>query len=270
MTPLGTLFDFSGRSVLVTGASGGLGSGIASVFAEAGARIFIHYYKDREGAQALQESLPGPMQHVCLQADGSSEEDVLRCMQEIASLCGESGLSVLVNNAGVYPSCSLVEMGLSSWQRVMNTNLTSIHLFTMQAANIMKHGSSIINIASIEGLRPVKGHAHYAVSKAAAIHYTMAAALELAPRGIRVNAISPGLVDRPGLASEWPEGYAKYCATAPLGRTGHAREIGYACLFLASKAADWITGTNLIVDGGVSARAAQDYDLVSDSITSRQ
>jgi glucose 1-dehydrogenase/3-oxoacyl-[acyl-carrier protein] reductase len=85
----------------------------------------------------------------------------------------------------------------------------------------------------------------------------MAAALELAPLGIRVNSVSPGLVDRPGLVEDWPEGYKRYVSAALLGRVGTPDEIGYSCLFLASKAADWITGVNLVVDGGASVVAPQ-------------
>ncbi|MHB0854497.1 MAG: SDR family NAD(P)-dependent oxidoreductase [Rectinema subterraneum] len=257
MSTISDLFDFTGKTVLVTGASGGLGAGIARVFAAAGAAILIHFHSGRERAENLRDSLPGPGRHECVQADGSSENEIGCCMKQVARLCGESGLSVLINNAGVYPSSALLDTDLATWHAVMDTNLSSMHLFTREAAKIMRPGSAIVNIASIEGLKPVRAHAHYAVSKAAVIHYTMAAALELAPLGIRVNSVSPGLVDRPGLVEDWPEGYKRYVSAAPLGRVGTPDEIGYSCLFLASKAADWITGVNLVVDGGASVVAPQ-------------
>ncbi|MGA2546617.1 MAG: SDR family NAD(P)-dependent oxidoreductase [Rectinemataceae bacterium] len=252
------LFDFTGKTVLVTGASGGLGAGIARVFAEAGASVLLHFRADRAEAERIRAGLPGPGRHVCLQAEGSDEEGVKRCIEQAARLAGDSGLSVLVNNAGIYPSMPLLDIDLSAWREVFDANLSSTHLFTRAAARVMRPGAAIVNIASVEGLRPVRAHAHYAASKAAVIHYTMAAALELAPLGIRVNAVSPGLVDRPGLAEDWPDGYRRFVAAAPLGRVGSPEEVGQACLFLASGAAAWITGANLVVDGGASVRAPQD------------
>ncbi len=258
MKTIAELYDFSGKTILVTGASGGLGAGIAGVFARAGASVLLHYRSDRETAERLREALPGPGRHECLKAEGADEGEVSRCIEEAARLSGVSGLSVLVNNAGIYPSAPLLELDLAAWREVFESNLSSTHLFTRAAARVMKRGASIVNIASIEALRPARGHAHYAASKAATIRYTMAAALELAPLGIRVNAISPGLVGRPGLVADWPEGYRRFVAAAAMGRVGSPEEIGQACLFLASEAAAWITGANLVVDGGASVRAPQD------------
>jgi len=140
----------------------------------------------------------------------------------------------------------------------MDANLTSTHLFSRGAAALMASGGAVVNIASVEGLRPVIGHAAYSASKAAVIQYTRAAALELAARGIRVNAVSPGLIQREGLESAWPSGYQRYVTAAPLRRTGLPEEVGFACLFLASPAASWITGVNLPVDGGISVASPQD------------
>jgi NAD(P)-dependent dehydrogenase (short-subunit alcohol dehydrogenase family) len=114
-------------------------------------------------------------------------------------------------------------------------------------------GGSITLIASVEGSRPARGHAHYAASKAGVIMLARSAALEYGSAGIRVNAVSPGLVDRDGLAGDWPSGVAAWRRAAPLGRTGTTAEIGDACVFLASPMARWITGHDLVVDGGMSA-----------------
>jgi NAD(P)-dependent dehydrogenase (short-subunit alcohol dehydrogenase family) len=113
----------------------------------------------------------------------------------------------------------------------------------------------VVNIASIEALQPATGHSHYATSKAALLMLTRAAALELGPLGIRVNAISPGLIGREGIETGWPEGVASWRAAAPLGRLGTPDDIADAALFLASDAARWITGANLVVDGGVSSNS---------------
>jgi NAD(P)-dependent dehydrogenase (short-subunit alcohol dehydrogenase family) len=119
----------------------------------------------------------------------------------------------------------------------------------------MGDGGAIVNIASIEGLQPAFDHSHYAASKAAVIMHTRAAALELGSRGIRVNCVSPGLIDVAGrLEHAWPSGVERWHAAAPLHRLGRPDDVADAVLFLASDAARWITGANLVVDGGVLAR----------------
>jgi NAD(P)-dependent dehydrogenase (short-subunit alcohol dehydrogenase family) len=121
------------------------------------------------------------------------------------------------------------------------------------AAALRDTGGSITLIASVEGRRPAPGHAHYASAKAGVIMLARAAALEYGPAGIRVNSVSPGLIDRPGLADQWPDGLSRWQRAAPLGRVGTAAEVGDACVFLASPMAAFITGHDLAVDGGMSA-----------------
>jgi NAD(P)-dependent dehydrogenase (short-subunit alcohol dehydrogenase family) len=110
---------------------------------------------------------------------------------------------------------------------------------------------AIVNIASIESENPAPQHSHYSAAKAAVVMYTRTAALELGGKGIRVNCVSPGLIWREGLDRDWPEGVNAYLQAVPLGRLGQPDDVADACLFLASSAARWITGANLIVDGGV-------------------
>jgi len=252
--------DFTGKAVLVTGASGVLGAGIARVFADAGATLFLGYRNGKEKAEALLHSLPHPEHHRCIWADGADQGSVSACVEQVANdaRSGQLAFSTLINVAGIYPVAAIPDLDAESWRMVIDANLTVTHLFTRAAQHFMGPGSSVINIASTEAHRPVHGHAHYAAAKAAIVHYTRASALELASKGIRVNSISPGLIQREGLEQSWPSGYRRFVAVAPLGRTGLPEEIGAACVFLASEASAWITGIDLLVDGGVSLTCAQD------------
>jgi len=146
-------------------------------------------------------------------------------------------------------------MSGGDWRAVMAANLDSAFFVTQAAAGRLRaigSGGAIVNIASIEGSEPAAGHGHYATSKAGLLMLTRAAALEYGPDGIRCNAISPGLIDRDGLAASWPEGVARWLDKVPLGRTGVATDVANAVLFLLSPAAHWISGANLVVDGGMS------------------
>ena len=116
-------------------------------------------------------------------------------------------------------------------------------------------GGAIVNIASISALHPAHERAAYVTAKAGVLAFTRAAAQELGPEAIRVNAVSPGLIGRPTLAQDWPDGFSRWMAKVPLGRVGEPSDISDACLFLASPASRWITGQHLIVDGGMDATA---------------
>jgi 3-oxoacyl-[acyl-carrier protein] reductase len=223
------VIDLSGRVVLVTGAGGTIGAGIALCFEQAGASVVRH-----SGI-----------------ADGDLRTDAARVVDEAFRSHGR--LDAVVNNAGVQPVEPLPDMTTSQWQSVVDTNLTGPFAVTQAAARHLPAGGSITHIASIEGTHPAPGHAHYSASKAALIMHARAAALEYGPR-IRVNTVSPGLITRPGIEEQWPEGVSRWQAAAPLGRLGTPSDIGNACVFLASDLATWITGHDLVVDGGVTAR----------------
>ena len=222
------MIDLSGKVVLVTGAGGGLGAGIAARFSAAGALVVRH--------RGLADGDLRP----------SAEQVVSRAFAE------HGRLDAVVNNAGVQPVEPLPDMTVEQWQSVLDVNLTGPFAVTQAAVRFSV--SSITHIASIEGSHPAVGHAHYAASKAALIMHARAAALEYGPRGIRVNTVSPGLIARPGISEQWPEGVARWEAAAPLVRLGTPEDIGNACVFLASDLASWITGHDLVVDGGVTAR----------------
>jgi NAD(P)-dependent dehydrogenase (short-subunit alcohol dehydrogenase family) len=160
---------------------------------------------------------------------------------------------VLVNNAVFQPITPLGEMRDDEWRAVIDTNLNATVRLTAAITTRMPAGGSVVHITSIEGSRPAAGHAHYATSKAALIMHARAAALELGPRGIRVNSVSPGLVWRETLEAEWPEGVGRWNATAPLRRLVQPGDVADACVFLASPMSAAITGHDLVVDAGVTA-----------------
>ena len=253
--PVSSLLDFTGRTVLVTGAGKGIGAGIARRFAEAGADIVLSYRSSAGAAWALAKEIEtAGGKAIAVEADVTRAAAVERLVERAIEVFGR--IDVAVNNAGVYPTAPLLEMTEEDWNESLDANLKSVFLVTRAVGRHMasrREGGAIVNIASIEGAHPAPHHSHYSAAKAAVLMHTRAAALELGPRGIRVNAVSPGLVERPEIAEEWPEGVERWRAAAPLERLGRPEDVADACLFLASPAARWITGAELRVDGGISA-----------------
>ena len=246
-TPVRELLDLGGQTVLVTGASGTIGQGIARRLAEAGAHIVAQYHQDEAAARQLVDQLGGGD---TVGADLASEIDVDELFAHFHPDC-------VVNNAGIQPVNDLRDVSIDDWRRMHASNLDSAFLVTQRAAARWRGaggGGAIVNIASIEASDPAFGHAHYASSKAALVMFTRASALEYAADGIRINAVSPGLIDNGRLDSEWPEGLARWIRKAPLGRVGTPNDVADAVLFLLSPAAAWITGVNLVVDGGMSSQ----------------
>jgi NAD(P)-dependent dehydrogenase (short-subunit alcohol dehydrogenase family) len=164
------------------------------------------------------------------------------------------GLDILVNNAAIQHFSGIGTHEPEVWASTLNTNVAAAACLMSRAAEVMisNDGGVIINIASSRAQRPGAGLAAYSASKAALVNLTRSAAAEFGKSNIRVNAISPGLIERPGLREAWPQGVAEFEKGAPLGRIGQPADIAAACLFLASPAASWITGIDLAVDGGIT------------------
>jgi NAD(P)-dependent dehydrogenase (short-subunit alcohol dehydrogenase family) len=259
--PTQELLNFDGKVVLVTGSGSGLGRGIALRFAEAGASVVVNYRSSEAGAREVvrQINTEGGMA-VTVQADVTQRADVERLVTKTVEAFGR--LDVLVNNAGIQPTAPFLETSDEEWDAMMAADLRSVFLCTQIAArqmirqgkNDQGEAGAIVNIASIEAENPAPMHSHYNAAKGGVLMYTRASAIELGSEGIRVNALSPGLIWREGIEENWPDGVARWHKAAPLVRLGMPDDVADACLFLASPAARWITGENLRVDGGVMAR----------------
>lgn len=252
--PISKLLVLSGQRALVTGASGNIGRGIAVRLADAGADVVVHYHADSDGAETTARAVKAAGGEATLvQGDLSSEENVVRMFAEA---CKDENVSLIVNNAAQQPVADLPGISAAEWREVISANLDSaFYVIQAAAAHFREHKvpGAIVNIGSIEGSDPAAGHSHYATSKAGLLMLTRAAALEYGKFNIRVNAVSPGLIDRDGLEDSWPEGVERWLRNAPLGRLGRASDVADAVLFLLSPASRWISGSNLVVDGGMSS-----------------
>jgi NAD(P)-dependent dehydrogenase (short-subunit alcohol dehydrogenase family) len=238
------MLDLSGKVVVVTGASGGIGMGTTHRFSAAGASVVAHVRSGSIG------ELDGPSATV--RADLTARDGPAEVVHAAMEAFGR--IDALVNSAGLQTLSTLADLDDADWDQMIDTNLTAVHRLTRLVAAEMRDrgdGGSIVHIASIEGSQPAPMHGHYATTKAALIMHARAAALEYGADGIRVNTVSPGLIDRPGLADDWPDGVARWHAAAPLGRMGTPGDVGDACVFLCSGLARWVTGIDLVVDGGV-------------------
>jgi NAD(P)-dependent dehydrogenase (short-subunit alcohol dehydrogenase family) len=248
-------FRMDGRLALVTGASRGIGRAIAIGFAEHGADLVL-VSRRREGLEAVAREIEA------LGRTATVAPANLGRPEEIEALCAEleaRGLEphVLVNNAGTNPVLGpLLDLELRAWQKILDVNLTGPFLLSQRLARAMvRRGSGVIlNVASNGGIRPGPGIGAYSVSKAALIHLTRALALELGPRGVRVNAIAPGLVETRMARAllEHEAVHSGLMARTPLRRHAQPEEIAGAALLLASDAGSYATGEVVVLDGGAT------------------
>ncbi len=246
------LFDLAGRAALVTGASSGLGRHFALTLARAGARVALAARRVDRLEEVRREIEAAGGEATALPLDVTDAGSVAAAVTAAAARLGP--LRVLVNNAGVAVTRSVLEASEADWDGVVGTNLKGAWLVAQAAARHMAahgHGGSIVNIASITGLRVAGGVSAYAASKAGLLQLTAALALELARHRIRVNAIAPGYIE-----TELNRGFVASSAGAalvkriPQRRLGRAGELDGALLLLASDAGSYMTGSTLVVDGG--------------------
>jgi len=242
--------DFTGKVVLVTGSSRGLGAEMIQAFDARGARCVVNYITDAEGqnqrdAESVAARLKDPL---VIECDVTQPAQIEALMQQIADLLG--GLDILVNNSGIIRDRTIKKLTLEEFESVIRVNLTGTFNVTQKAAAVLRPGGRIINLSSVSGQMGLFGQANYSSSKAAIIALTKVSAREFARQQITVNAIAPGFIDigmSKGMPDEVTENFKKQI---PLGRLGEAREIVDAALFLASPMASYITGHVLNVNGG--------------------
>jgi 2-dehydro-3-deoxy-D-gluconate 5-dehydrogenase len=253
------LLDLTGKSAVVTGGAMGIGFGIASRLAEAGAEVTI-VDLDRAAAEASARKLTeAGLTAQAVRADVRSSTDVDNSLDLVLARYGR--LDIWVNNAGIYPARPVLEMSEDEWDRVIGVNLKGTFLCSQAAARQMMaqgQGGVIINVASIDAVHPsMVGLAHYDASKGGTLSFTKNLALELAPHNIRVLAIAPGAIATEGTRAGLGPGVdteqvlKAFEARIPLRRMGVPDDIGRVALFLASNAAAYMTGTMVYVDGGV-------------------
>ena len=243
--------ELTGKRALVTGSKSGIGFAIAKRLVQAGAEIILHARNDSSEVEAAKIKL-AKLANEDISTVFGDFSDPNSCCSLFEAIKKESKpIDILVNNAAIQPVCALADLGPSEISQMLETNLQVPIMMTRFFAEYSENGGSIVNICSIEGITPAINHSHYAASKAGLINFTKASALELGSKNIRVNSICPGLTDRQNLDKDWPQGVQNWLENVPLKRLGTGEDIANATLFLVSDAASFITGANLIVDGGM-------------------
>ena len=252
-----------GQRAVVTGANSGIGEGIARAFAEAGAKVAVNYVSGDERAQEIvSEIKAGGGEAIAIRADVSKEDQVRQMFAQVIDAWGS--IDILVNNAGLQRDAPLHEMSLKDWEFVISVNLTGQFLCAREAVRefirrgvvpqISRAAGKIICMSSVHDVIPWAGHANYAASKGGVSMLMKTMAQELAMQKIRVNSISPGAIKTPINTGAWdtPEAEAKLLKLIPYYRVGETHDIARAAIWLASDESDYVNGTTLYVDDGMT------------------
>jgi glucose 1-dehydrogenase len=254
--------SLAGQSALVTGASSGIGRAVALAMARAGADVVVNYVTNPEAAQAVVAEIDrSGRRGLAIRADVSVEAEVDAMFAQAVAAFGT--LHVVVCNAGLQRDAALTEMTLAQWNTVIGVNLTGQFLCARAAAReFLRRGAvdvsaalgNIICMSSVHQQIPWAGHVNYATSKGGIMQMMQSMAQELAPHHIRVNGIAPGAIRTPINTAAWstPAAYASLMKLVPYGRIGEPSDIAQAAVWLASDASDYVTGTTLFVDGGMT------------------
>ena len=241
-----------GKTAIITGASRGIGSGIATVFAQQGADVAFTYSSSSDAAETLEKSLRAYGTKV--KAYQSNAADFVAAQELAAKVLEEFGqIDILVNNAGITKDNLLMRMGEEDFDKVIEVNLKSVFNMTkaVQRTMLKQRKGSIINMSSVVGVKGNAGQTNYAASKAGIIGFSKSVALELGSRNIRSNVIAPGFIETEMTAKLDPAVVDQWRAGIPLKRGGTAEDIANACVYLASDLSAYVTGQTLNVDGGM-------------------
>ncbi|MCG6974427.1 MAG: SDR family oxidoreductase [Desulfobacterales bacterium] len=252
-----------GQKALVTGANSGIGKGIALELAKAGADVVVNYIVDPDSALDLVDQLKEQgIASFAFKADVSNEANVIEMFHQAVKELG--AIDILINNAGLQRDAPFEEMTLEQWNKVIGVNLTGQFLCAREAVKIFKKrgvnreiscsAGKIIHISSVHEVIPWAGHANYAASKGGVMMLMKSIAQEVAPHRIRINSICPGAIRTPINKSVWstPEAYDKLMELIPYRRIGETDDIGRLAAWLASDHADYINGTSIFIDGGMT------------------
>jgi glucose 1-dehydrogenase len=258
---MNTAQKLTGQSALVTGANSGIGMAVAIALAAEGANVVVNYVNKPETAQAVVDQITSAGgKAIALQADVSNESQVKAMFQEMFKAFGT--IDILVNNAGLQKDARFQDMSLADWQLVININLTGQFLCAREAVReFLKRGmrsgtalGKIICMSSVHEVIPWGGHVNYATSKGGVMMLMKSMAQELAPYKIRVNSIAPGAIKTPINHTAWetPEALKSLLTLIPYNRIGQPEDIGKLAVWLASDESDYITGTTIFCDGGMT------------------
>ena len=245
--------DLSGKIAMVTGGARGIGRETSLVLSEAGATVVINYIKSSEKAEEVKKTISESGGECSIfKADISDPEDTSRLFDHIKDTYGK--IDILVNNAGVIKDNLLLSMRLSEWDKVLDTNLRGAFLCSQKAAEMMmvQHSGKIINLSSIIARKAGRGQSNYAASKGGLVSFTRACAVELAAKGIQVNAVLPGMIKTDMTRRTLKRAGDQVLGMVPAGRLGEPSDIANVIVFLASDKADYVTGQAIMVDGGMS------------------
>ena len=254
--------ELEGKVALVTGASSGIGRAVALRFAEEGALVTLVGRARPALSEIAAEIKAGGGEGFAVVADVTDERDAERVVRETIDDFG--ALDVLVNAAGILANGTVETTSLAAWDEMLDVNLRAVfNLMRLAVPHLAERRGNVVNVSSVTGLRAFPGVLAYCVSKAGVDQLTRCAALELAPRGVRVNAVNPGVVvtevhRRGGMSDENYANFLEHSKTThPLGRVGEAAEVAELILFLASERAAWITGATYSIDGGRAQTCAR-------------
>ncbi|SFI29017.1 3-oxoacyl-[acyl-carrier-protein] reductase [Halpernia frigidisoli] len=240
-----------GKVVLITGATRGIGKGIAEVFAEQGAQVAFTYAGSVDKANALEKELNTKTKAKAYQSDASDYDAAQKLVADVIEEFGR--VDVLINNAGITKDNLMLRMSKDDWDLIIKTNLDSVFNLTKAVVKPMMKAKSgsIINMTSIVGIKGNAGQANYAASKAGVIGFTKSIALELGSRNIRCNAIAPGFIETEMTAALDEKTVQSWRDAIPLKRGGQPQDVANACVFFASEMSSYISGQVLNVDGGM-------------------